>query len=196
MEKPQIVDLKNGSDQAMEAMWNSKHRCLVNYAEQLFRRSNRGTSDGEGAVQSAMLSFWKGIHGQRFEFGDDQGLMAILLTLVRRKVNRQNRAGYRQKRGGGSKHLSIDVGAGDDARQLTGPHHTNPAVLAEANEEVERLLSLLDDADLQQIAILKMEGRTDAEIANVVGRSRVTIVRKLGLIRQIWKTEAIEQCVS
>ncbi len=192
MDTPLLARVRSGDDQALEAMWNSKQQQLVSYADRLFRGRRNVTPDGEGAVQSAMLSFWKGINDQRFVFDDDQGLMAILLTLVRRKVNRQLRASYRQKRGGGVPLLSIETSApSGGAIQLAASTTADPAILAEAKEEVKRLFDLLDDANLRQIAILKMEGRTDIEISEAMGRSRATVARKLSLIRDTWKSEVM-----
>ena len=42
--------------------------------------------------------------------------------------------------------------------------------------------------DLVELAILKMERHTDAEIASRWGRTERTVERKLQAIRQIWST--------
>jgi DNA-directed RNA polymerase specialized sigma24 family protein len=56
-------------------------------------------------------------------------------------------------------------------------------------EECRRLLGRLDD-DLRALALLKMEGYTNEEIASRLGRSRATVERKLRLIRRAWEAEA------
>jgi DNA-directed RNA polymerase specialized sigma24 family protein len=52
-------------------------------------------------------------------------------------------------------------------------------------ESLSRLLELLDP-DLQQIALLKLEGRTNEEIAALISRSLPTVERRLKLIRDKW----------
>jgi DNA-directed RNA polymerase specialized sigma24 family protein len=59
-----------------------------------------------------------------------------------------------------------------------------------AAEECRRLLELLGDADLRALALAKMEGYTDDEIANQLGCARRTVQRRLRLIRQLWEQEA------
>jgi DNA-directed RNA polymerase specialized sigma24 family protein len=47
---------------------------------------------------------------------------------------------------------------------------------------------MLDDG-LRQIAVLKLEGRTNEEIASRIDRSPTTVERRLRLIRDMWKEE-------
>jgi DNA-directed RNA polymerase specialized sigma24 family protein len=56
-------------------------------------------------------------------------------------------------------------------------------------EECRRLLELLDDAELRTIAVAKMEGYTNAEIAAQLNRSERTVERRLRLIRDRWSLE-------
>ena len=51
-------------------------------------------------------------------------------------------------------------------------------------EEYRHRLDSLGDESLAQVAVLKMEGRTDEEIATMLGCSRRTVQRKLDIIRQ------------
>jgi DNA-directed RNA polymerase specialized sigma24 family protein len=56
-------------------------------------------------------------------------------------------------------------------------------------EELQRLLDLLEDEELVQIALLKLEGCTNPEIADRVDRSLPTVERRLRLIRSTWQRE-------
>ena len=56
-------------------------------------------------------------------------------------------------------------------------------------EECRRLLELLGDATLRSVAVWKMEGYTNAEIADKLGCVAVTVERKLQLIRSLWAGE-------
>jgi DNA-directed RNA polymerase specialized sigma24 family protein len=72
--------------------------------------------------------------------------------------------------------------------QVTGPEPT-PAFAAQVSEECRRLLGCLASPDLEAIAQWKLEGYTNEEIADRLGRSLGTVERKLRLIRTIWEKE-------
>jgi DNA-directed RNA polymerase specialized sigma24 family protein len=50
-------------------------------------------------------------------------------------------------------------------------------------------LAQLGDADLQAIAVAKLEGYTNEEIATRTGSALRSVERKLKLIRDIWEKE-------
>ena len=56
-------------------------------------------------------------------------------------------------------------------------------------EESRRLLECLPDEQLRTIALCKLEGHTNDEIAGKLGCVRLTVQRKLSLIRDIWAKE-------
>jgi transcriptional antiterminator len=56
-------------------------------------------------------------------------------------------------------------------------------------EEYRRLLDLLGDESLQQVAVWKMEGSSNDEIAEKLSCSRRTVARKLEAIRSLWSNE-------
>jgi DNA-directed RNA polymerase specialized sigma24 family protein len=56
-------------------------------------------------------------------------------------------------------------------------------------EECERLLACLPDQTARAVALWKVEGYTNDEIAAKLGRSRPTVERKLRLIRATWEEE-------
>ena len=56
-------------------------------------------------------------------------------------------------------------------------------------EECQRLLDALDSPELAQVALWKMEGDANEEIAAKLGCVPRTVERRLRLIRSVW-TEA------
>ena len=56
-------------------------------------------------------------------------------------------------------------------------------------EEFRRLLESLGEDELRSIALWKLEGYTNEEIASKLGCIRLTVQRKLRLIRDIWAKE-------
>ena len=65
-----------------------------------------------------------------------------------------------------------------------------PEFIAAAADECRRLLNLLSDDSLRTVAIWKMEGYTNEEIAEKLKCVVQTVGRKLRLIRQLWAEEA------
>jgi RNA polymerase sigma factor (sigma-70 family) len=61
-----------------------------------------------------------------------------------------------------------------------------------AAEELRRLLDLLGDRNLEALAVMKMEGRKNSEIADRQGCSPRTIERRLELVRKKWTNELKE----
>jgi DNA-directed RNA polymerase specialized sigma24 family protein len=61
--------------------------------------------------------------------------------------------------------------------------------LAIATEELQRLMRLLDDDRLRQIAQYKLEGYKHKEIGARLGLAGRSIERKLQRIREIWLEE-------
>jgi DNA-directed RNA polymerase specialized sigma24 family protein len=76
-----------------------------------------------------------------------------------------------------------------DLEQVIGREPT-PGFLAEVSESFDRLLASLPEKELTRIAVWKMEGYTNEEIASKLGRNRRTVDRKLRLIRHLWEREA------
>jgi RNA polymerase sigma factor (sigma-70 family) len=83
-------------------------------------------------------------------------------------------------------------GAGDhDLTQLLTREPT-PEEAAEVADDCRRLLDLLEEPQLRQIALWKVEGYTNEEIAARVDCVPRTIERKLQRIRLLWKHELKE----
>ena len=64
-----------------------------------------------------------------------------------------------------------------------------PAFAAQVAEECQRLLDRLGDETLRRIAVWKMEGFTNDEIAGQLDCSPRTVTLKLQAIRIIWSEE-------
>jgi RNA polymerase sigma factor (sigma-70 family) len=64
-----------------------------------------------------------------------------------------------------------------------------PEEAAATADECRRLLDMLDEPELRQIALLKVEGYTNEEIASRLDCVTRTVERKVGRIRLLWKNE-------
>jgi DNA-directed RNA polymerase specialized sigma24 family protein len=90
-------------------------------------------------------------------------------------------------------HGESDLATIDDLQALAQLFEGDPSVdlFDSLDLHCEDLLARLDDK-LRQVALLKLSGHTNQEIAELRGRGLSTIERYLQLIRQIWSESAAE----
>jgi len=151
-------------------------------------------ADGEDVALSAINSFCMGAAQGKFpQLADHDDLWRLLVTITARKATRQVQTARRQKRGGG-KVRGESVLTGADASgpggidQIVG-REPSPAFAAELTEQLQRLLDGLGDETLRRLAVLKMQGYTNEEIAVELGCGLRSVERKLRGIRTIWSAE-------
>ncbi|MBT6153628.1 MAG: hypothetical protein HOL01_19105 [Planctomycetaceae bacterium] len=110
--------------------------------------------------------------------------------MTKRKAASHIRRESAQKRGGTTrpKSLSNDDSSGYSFEELVSQDLSCESLLI-FGEEYSRLLSLLRDDRLRQIAVLKVEGYVSREIAERLGVAVSTVTRKLRLIRSVWARE-------
>ena len=78
---------------------------------------------------------------------------------------------------------------GDALAQFVSAEPT-PEFVVMIAEETARKLGSLPDAALRQVAVLRMEGHSNQEIAAKLGCVARTVERKLDVIRSLWDGEA------
>jgi DNA-directed RNA polymerase specialized sigma24 family protein len=186
-----IERLKAGDGVAAEQIWESYFRRLVGLARHKLQGAPRAAADEEDVALSAFVSFCRGAEQGRFPRLDDRDdLWQLLVLLTARKAYRLLQHERRLKRGGGAvRHTSAlteEEGAG--LAEVVGREPT-PAFAAEVAEECRRLLDLLGDEELRGVAVAKMEGHTNQEIAARLGVVEKTVERKLRVIRGLWEQE-------
>ena len=178
--------LKAGESAAAQPLWKAYYGRMVELARRVLGGRPRAAADEEDAALSAFNSFWGAVQKGRFpDLEDRHDLWQVLLMLTARKAIDQMRGEARQKRGGGQR-AQLDT---DAFAEVMGREPT-PALAAQVAEECRRLLYGLDDAVLQTVAVAKMEGYSNAEIAERLGCSVASVERKLRLIRETWSQEA------
>lgn len=183
-----LQKLREGDRDAARVLWDRYFRRLVGLA----RDRLRGFPDGHDAAEDVALSAFDSVY-RRAELGqyerlDDRGNLWSLLFVVtvrkaidhaRREVRRPDAAG----RISGLTDLEENAVAG-----VLGSEPT-PELAAQVADECRRLLDLLRDDSLRSVALLKMEGYTNREIAGKLGVVEETIERKLKRIRKAWTAE-------
>ena len=139
----------------------------------------RRAADEEDAALSAFASFCRCAQLGRFpQLLDRDDLWQVLVVLTARKVHRLAAYAQAQKRGGGRQADTPPPGAAaadeDSALDQILSREPTPEFAAQVAEEYQRLLDGLADDQLRRVAVWKMEGYTNEEIATKLG---VDVVR-------------------
>lgn len=191
-----LVQLKGGSPAAVPPLWDEYFARLVALARARLRAVTRAAADEEDVALSAFDSFCRGVAAGRFPRLDDRDdLWQVLVLLTERKAVDRVRRETAAKRGGGAvRGDSVfarpdDSAPGGGADQVADPG-PSPEFAARFADECGRFLTRLGDADLVQVALLKLEGHTNEEIAARIGRAVRSVQRKLDAIRAIWEKTA------
>jgi RNA polymerase sigma factor (sigma-70 family) len=189
-----IAALKEGDSAAAQPLWERYYRQLIGLARKKLRSTTRRAADEEDVVQNAFHSFFRAVNQGRFPQLDDRdSLWRLLVVITANKALKQLTYAHRKKRGGGIAAGGTGMypmGADDEAAlvQFVGDEPT-PDFAAQVADEYRRLLDMLGDETLRQVAVWKMEGYGNDEIADKLACSRRTVARKLEAIRILWSTE-------
>jgi len=189
-----VEQLKAGDHAAAQPLWERYLHRLVGLARTKLPDGRRRAADEEDVALSAFDSFCRGAEAGRFPRLDDRDdLWRLLVTLTARKAFDQMRDEHRLKRGGGAVlGQSALQAAGADVEpafeQFVGREPT-PEAAALVADECRRLLAGLKTDELRSIAVWKMEGHTNEEIAAKLDCAPSTVERKLQRIRVRWAEE-------
>lgn len=193
-----VRQLKQGDRAAAHELWRAYHRRLVGLALRKLDGAPRRAVDEEDVALSAFASFCRRVedgHYPQIDSRDD--LWRLLLTITAHKAWNVIRGERTRKRGGGmvrgESGLIPAAGGGHDPAAIDGiiGSEPTPEFAAQVAEQLAGLLRALDDQQLQSIAVFKMEGYTNAEIADRLNCAPSTVDRRLRLIRQIWEQERV-----
>jgi RNA polymerase sigma factor (sigma-70 family) len=193
-----IGALKESGQTAAQLLYERYIEQLVSLARKKLGAAPRRMADEEDVAQVAMNSFFRGVQQGRFpRLRDRDDLWQVLIMLVERKAIDQIRRQSSKKREGivGESVFGrpdLEASAVGGIEQIMG-YEPSPQFAVEVAEEFDRRLQQLGDEELQQIALWKMEGRTNSEIAQELGCVPRTVERRLELIRNIWESGWLEK---
>lgn len=192
-----IDQLQTGDPVAAQQIWERYFRRVVAFARQKLQGMPRRAADEEDVALSAFDSFCRGAEQGRFpQLHDRDDLWHLLLAITAHKALDLLRREGRQKRGGGA---VLDeaalAGHANASTQVTGleqilDREPSPDFALQLAEEFRCLLDRLDDDTLRCVALRKMEGYSNGEIAAQLKCAPRTVARKLDRIRTSWSREA------
>lgn len=178
-----IHALSQGNDDVAQHLWERYFGRMVELARNKLRASVSRAADEEDVALSAFHSFCVAAGEHRFpRLSNRDDLWQVLVMLTARKALDQRKYDQRKKRSDASTKPLDD--AAIDSVIGTDP---DPAFAALVADEFRHLLDKLEDEQLRLVAIRKLEGFGNEEIATEMNCTVRTIGRRLALIRDVWE---------
>jgi len=163
-------------------------RDLLELARNNLNQRIRRREDEEDVLQSMYKSFCLRQQRGEFDLASRDALWKLLVTITLRKARNAAKKQMREKRDVGREQTISDQDDGESGQWAleqmdAGP---SPAEAALLNEAQELRLEVLDDAELRQIALWRLEGYTNGEIAARLDCTERSIERRMERIRSRW----------
>jgi DNA-directed RNA polymerase specialized sigma24 family protein len=187
-----IHQLEDGDSIAAKEIWDRFIFRLIGLARKRLQNLPRRAVDEEDVAVSAFNAFFQGVDQNRFErLRDRDDLWQVLAMLAERKAIGVMRHELAEKRGGGVHRgesvfdrMIAESASERGIQQVADP---SPQAVDGFTAGVREMLESLSDSTAQRIALLKLEGLTNQEIAGDLGISLRAVERKLSMIRQRWE---------
>jgi RNA polymerase sigma factor (sigma-70 family) len=178
-----IDGLKAGQPEAADALWHQYYERVVTVARRRLRFAPyQAVEDAEDVALSAIHGLYDGLaHGRFPHLNDRVDLWKLLVAITVKKALVHRRRYGRLKRGG-----NLVIHGHDDKLDLARGTDETPESAAIIHEQIEMLLASLVDPTLRQIALWRLDGSSNAEIAQKMGCVLRTVERKYERIRLIW----------
>ena len=189
--------LREGDSEAVRLIWDRYFPRLVQQARCVLGAAARRAADEEDVALSAMDRFCRAAQDGRYpDLADRDGLWRLLLRITTHRALDLARHEQRQRRGGGAEREGTAAGEAElQGLSSVAGEEPSPAFAAEMAEACRILLDGLPDADLRALAVAKLEGYGNQEIAGLMGCSVRTVERRLQLIRDIWRDKESHTCI-
>ena len=181
-----IPGLRSGDGTAAQEIWERYKQQMLLIANRELRDSGRTVADEDDVVIVAFAAFLRRSSlGAYTSMSTRDDLWRLLATITRthawrqsRFLGRLRRGGVRRKQPTASAILS-EIACG----------RPSPDVLVSFSETLKHLLDCLEDPALTEVALGRLQGMSNDEIAAKQNRSVRTIERRLNVIRSTWTEE-------
>lgn len=190
-----IGQIKGGQQSAAARLWRRYSDRMLRLARRRLRGARCRVADEEDVVVSAFQSFVQRAQSGAFpDMHDRDDLWRLLGTIVVHKALNVIRDENSERRGREYTVVDCRTSAADSSEQwnvlanLSGDF-PEPRLIIMLKDSLRSLLTTLGDDELRTIAIAKLQGQSNDEIADEIGRSIATVERRLRLIRHAWRRE-------
>lgn len=184
--------LEKGDEDAAQRLWERYFSRLLEFARGRLRGQSTRVLDEEDLALSAFFTFCRAAAGKRVpQVNNRDDLWRTLVLITAGKAIDWRRRQQSLKRGGGRLPANDLPGSRpDDFAMLENVigAEPDPAFAAQLAEEFQLLMDRLADDRLRELALLKLEGYSNEEIAEKLACSLRTVTRRLTVIRRIWET--------
>lgn len=184
-----IERARQGDEEAAGELWKRYFHRLVHIARRKLDSYPRRVADEEDVAISAFHSFCRAAREGRFpDLHDRDSLWRLLVRMTARKAVDLIRHQERQKRKvlGESVLGSRDVEGRHWLAMVIG-ESPSPEFAEMVSDQCRFLLESLGDDHLRALALAKMQGYSNEEIARQSACSVRTVERQLHLIRRKWE---------
>ena len=189
-----IEALKVGNSQAAEELWEVYFNKLVGVARNRLHNAPKRIADEEDVAISVFRRLCDMAERSSFQpIQDRDDLWRFLLRVTANRVIDIKRKGMAEKRGGGRiRGESVFQGSDGEQKWTLDQHLSDdptPEFLATLGEQQQRLMAALPEDRMRQIALWRMEGFSNEQIASKLDLTTRSVERKLKIIREIWSSE-------
>lgn len=187
-----LRELEAGNDEAASQLWRRYFDRLVPLARKRLGPGVCRVADAEDVALSVFRCLYDGaLRGQFAQAANRSELWRLLVKMTDHKAIDYARHAKQQKRGGCRVRGDSALEFGDDgvATDPIDARQPSPEFLATLAEEHRRLMDLLGEDCLRQIALWRLEGYKNEEIAARLGVTCRSVERKVQRIRRTWSRE-------
>lgn len=181
-----LVLLRERNDPAAAQLWKRFVPRLLGLARQVLASHPRLNSFADDVVQSVFASFFHRVRAGQFVLDDRDDLWNLLAVMTVRKTRRAIRQESAEKRGSGR--VISETGLGTLPLEAIAVSRLGP----EFDLYAEELLNRLSE-ELRSVAVLRLMGYTNSEIARQLDWTVRKVERKLQLIRLTWEKDFPEK---
>ena len=186
-----IDGLKQGDSDSAEQIWQHYFERLVRLANQRLSTLPRGPADEEDVALSALNSVILGARAHKFpQLTDRSDLWKLLVVVTTRKAVARQRRHFAAKRPDRNVVRNASKDDASDCSELSQVlgREPSPEFAALFAEEVHQLLTALPGDEFRQVALMRLEGYTNREIAEKLEWYEVKVERRLRIIRKCWSS--------
>ncbi|MDB4614734.1 ECF-type sigma factor [bacterium] len=183
-----ILALGNHDPNAAKVLWDRYFERLCGFAESKIFRVHRRVMEADQIASDAFAALFDGIENHRFTKVRNRDEMWQMLTLIAaRKASNERKRLDREQRGGGKVRGGSAFGPGGINSVVDFlQRDLSPDRFLELQELSNQLLESLPTDELRRVAVLRMAGHSNAEIAEQLDCVERTVERRLEHVRKLW----------
>ncbi len=192
-----IGELKQGREEAAKLLWERFYFRLVAVSRAKLKEFPRRARDEEDLALSAFEQFCRSARDGKFpRLEDRSSLWRLLVDIADKKVISYKRWETSGKRGGGRRVIqnltkNLDGDSHDEIDDLVDRAFT-PDYIVVFNDTLRHLLNMLPEENQRSVAIHKITGLSNAQVAQEMNISLRTVERKLSVIQKLWNRELVK----